>query len=468
MQTLADLGWAGARAVARGGRRVAARRAAGDRPAAPRSRPAVRRRADRPADAARRRRRVRGALGRRLDLVRARQRRRRASCAPAGSSAAGRCARGSRAATAAAAGAVVAAREPARAAGRARDAAARRSASRLVLAIALAAAWTRLPARAGRARRRRGVRPARPRASRRPPRRSRGIATKRNPLSVDPLFELAAIEQARGRTTEATAALERAVDLQPANAEAWRRLGRLRLSVLNDPKGALSAFQAAYYLDPQSPASTSDVLEASRALQSPTGAAGQRRKAGPQERRPAPRAHAHVLEAGLAQRRRQRRARVEAQVLAERVEVRVEPQRARSAPPSRRPWNGTVTSSLPPGRSTRRASSSACAVSATCSSTSEHHTRSTLACSSGSEPSGSIARRSAPGALRRARSSAASAISTPTGSAPAARSAATNRPAPQPRSSTRSPGRASASSSARRRSHAHGSGSCGASAQKSS
>jgi hypothetical protein len=91
------------------------------------------------------------------------------------------------------------------------------------------------------------------------------IATKRNPLSVDPLFELAAIEEARGRTREAEAALERAVELQPASAEAWRRLGRLRLSTLGDPKAALSAFQAAYYLDPKSPASTSDVIEASRA-----------------------------------------------------------------------------------------------------------------------------------------------------------------------------------------------------------
>ncbi len=91
------------------------------------------------------------------------------------------------------------------------------------------------------------------------------IATERNPLSVDPLFELAAIEEARGRTQEAEATLERAVELQPANAETWRRLGRLRLSTLNDPKGALDAFQAAYYLDPQSPTSTSDVVEASRA-----------------------------------------------------------------------------------------------------------------------------------------------------------------------------------------------------------
>jgi hypothetical protein len=96
-------------------------------------------------------------------------------------------------------------------------------------------------------------------------------ATERNPLSVDPLFELSAIEEARGRTQEAEAALDRAVELQPANAEAWRRLGRLRLSTLNDPKGALSAFQAAYYLDPRSPASTSDVVEASRAMATGAG-----------------------------------------------------------------------------------------------------------------------------------------------------------------------------------------------------
>jgi cytochrome c-type biogenesis protein CcmH/NrfG len=95
------------------------------------------------------------------------------------------------------------------------------------------------------------------------------IATKRNPLSIDPLFDLAAIQQARGRLTQAAATLERAVRLEPASAEAWRRLGRLRLDALNDPKGALSAFQAAYYLDPKSPQSTSDVIEASRAGAAP-------------------------------------------------------------------------------------------------------------------------------------------------------------------------------------------------------
>jgi tetratricopeptide (TPR) repeat protein len=142
----------------------------------------------------------------------------------------------------------------------------------LVLVVALAAAWTAYqPVRAVHAgdaafdRLDRGQTEAAASIAR--------IAADRNPLSVDPLFELAAIEQARGRTKEAAAALERAVDLQPANAEAWRRLGRLRLSALSDPQGALRAFQAAYYLDPHAPASTSDVLEASRALQSPTTAA---------------------------------------------------------------------------------------------------------------------------------------------------------------------------------------------------
>jgi O-Antigen ligase/Tetratricopeptide repeat len=100
------------------------------------------------------------------------------------------------------------------------------------------------------------------------------VAVDRNPLSVDPLFELSAMEQAQGDTAEAERVLERAVRLQPASAEAWRRLGRLRLDVLDDAPGALTAFRAAYSLDPASPTSISDVLEATRATQAPaTGAA---------------------------------------------------------------------------------------------------------------------------------------------------------------------------------------------------
>ena len=91
------------------------------------------------------------------------------------------------------------------------------------------------------------------------------IAHDRNPLSVGPLWELAAIEQTRGDERAALEALEEAVALQPANAETWRRLGRFRLSVLNEPKAALPAFRAAYYLDPNDPGAVSDFLEVSRA-----------------------------------------------------------------------------------------------------------------------------------------------------------------------------------------------------------
>jgi cytochrome c-type biogenesis protein CcmH/NrfG len=97
------------------------------------------------------------------------------------------------------------------------------------------------------------------------------IGARRNPLSVEPQWELATVEASAGRTGAAEDALERAVEIQPANAEAWRRLGRYRLSVLDRPQPALNAFRAAYYLDPQSPDSTSDFLEVSRRLQA-TGA----------------------------------------------------------------------------------------------------------------------------------------------------------------------------------------------------
>ena len=92
------------------------------------------------------------------------------------------------------------------------------------------------------------------------------IAVDRNPLSVDPLFELAAIQQARGQTPEAKVALQRATEVQPANAEVWRRLGRFRLDVLAEPRTALKDFQIAYYLDPQNPESWADLVLATRAV----------------------------------------------------------------------------------------------------------------------------------------------------------------------------------------------------------
>jgi hypothetical protein len=91
------------------------------------------------------------------------------------------------------------------------------------------------------------------------------IARDRNPLSPEPLWELAFVEEQRGRLANAEDALQEAVRLQPANAETWRRLGRFQLSTLNEPADALASFRAAYFLDPRNAVSTSDFLEASRA-----------------------------------------------------------------------------------------------------------------------------------------------------------------------------------------------------------
>jgi tetratricopeptide (TPR) repeat protein len=92
-----------------------------------------------------------------------------------------------------------------------------------------------------------------------------------NPLSVDPLFELAAIQQGRGQTPEAKAALIKATEVQPSSAEAWRRLGQFRLDALSEPRTALKDFQIAYYLDPQNTRSWTDLIVATRAVQADGG-----------------------------------------------------------------------------------------------------------------------------------------------------------------------------------------------------
>ena len=98
------------------------------------------------------------------------------------------------------------------------------------------------------------------------------IAHDRNPLSPEPKWELAFFQEQRGRLAAAQEALEEAVQIQPANAETWRRLGRFQLTRLNEPADALASFRAAYFLDPRNPASTSDFLAASRANGQPPSA----------------------------------------------------------------------------------------------------------------------------------------------------------------------------------------------------
>jgi hypothetical protein len=59
--------------------------------------------------------------------------------------------------------------------------------------------------------------------------------------------------------------------VQPANPEAWRRLGGFRLQALSEPRGALRDFRIAYYLDPQSRRSWTDLIVATRAVKADGG-----------------------------------------------------------------------------------------------------------------------------------------------------------------------------------------------------
>lgn len=77
-------------------------------------------------------------------------------------------------------------------------------------------------------------------------------ARDRNPLSIDPLLDLSAIEQSRGDLSAALAAVRAAVALQPANPETWRSLGEFELDVMGDPRAARAPLAASLYLDPHS------------------------------------------------------------------------------------------------------------------------------------------------------------------------------------------------------------------------
>jgi cytochrome c-type biogenesis protein CcmH/NrfG len=89
-------------------------------------------------------------------------------------------------------------------------------------------------------------------------------ARDRNPLSVDPLFELSTIEAAAGRKFAARSALEQAVRLQPANPETWLRLAEFDLDILKRPSVALTAIRPALYLDPRSSDAVAVFLAAQR------------------------------------------------------------------------------------------------------------------------------------------------------------------------------------------------------------
>jgi cytochrome c-type biogenesis protein CcmH/NrfG len=73
-----------------------------------------------------------------------------------------------------------------------------------------------------------------------------------DPLSIDALFTLAAVERAARDSQAARAALQHAVELQPANPESWLRLGQFELDQGN-VRRAQRLLGAAIYLDPRGP-----------------------------------------------------------------------------------------------------------------------------------------------------------------------------------------------------------------------
>jgi hypothetical protein len=84
-------------------------------------------------------------------------------------------------------------------------------------------------------------------------------AVARDPLSVQALFSLSAVQQASGSPELARAALQRAVRLQPSNPETWLHLGEYDLLTLRSTgtvagasKAALTELGAAIYLNPDS------------------------------------------------------------------------------------------------------------------------------------------------------------------------------------------------------------------------
>jgi tetratricopeptide (TPR) repeat protein len=88
-----------------------------------------------------------------------------------------------------------------------------------------------------------------------------------DPLSVEPYFELAAVEDADGNERVAVKHLERAVRVEPASPEAWRRLGDYYLAPLSSPDQALPILRGALFLDPMSTEARDSYLAALRAQQ---------------------------------------------------------------------------------------------------------------------------------------------------------------------------------------------------------
>lgn len=85
-----------------------------------------------------------------------------------------------------------------------------------------------------------------------------------NPLAIEPLFTRSRIAASQGRRPEAIAALQHAVQLQPANPETWLHLATFELTTMKDAAAAKRDVAPALYLDPRSVAAQALFLEADR------------------------------------------------------------------------------------------------------------------------------------------------------------------------------------------------------------
>ena len=97
-------------------------------------------------------------------------------------------------------------------------------------------------------------------------------AINRNPLAVQPKFDLAAIDQALGDEQAAKAELQSAVRVQPDNPDTWQRLGSFYLHA-NRPRAALIVLQRASVLYQGSPAISSAIDCARQELRGATNCA---------------------------------------------------------------------------------------------------------------------------------------------------------------------------------------------------
>jgi Flp pilus assembly protein TadD len=90
-----------------------------------------------------------------------------------------------------------------------------------------------------------------------------------DPHSQDPLYAVATIQQRAGRNSEAGAALQEAVRLQPENPDPWLRLATFEFNTLHRPAAALKAIRPALYLDPRSSDAVAVFLAAQRQASAP-------------------------------------------------------------------------------------------------------------------------------------------------------------------------------------------------------